>query len=159
MPYSNDPLNKPADQVRFLVGDTSTSPSLTDSEIAFLLHEANDNALRAAARAAEQLSAKASADADLKRVGPLETRHLKSTSDRYQALARRLWARAGSANSGPYAGGISRTDKARQVANSDRVRPAFSRRMQEYRGGSVAGGANNNEEAALLSDWPPETQP
>lgn len=37
MPYSGNPGASPADEVRFLLGDTGASPRLSDQEIAWLL--------------------------------------------------------------------------------------------------------------------------
>lgn len=136
MPYTNDPANKPSDQVRLLVGDTGTTPDLTDEDIAFFLLDENDDTRRAAARAAEALAALYTKVAAEKRVGPLtliQSARFTSKSMEFMKLARLLWNRARRA--GPYAGGISRADKAANVTNSDRVRPAFGRNLMSYPGG------------------------
>lgn len=138
MPYTDDPQNVPADQVRFFVGDTNTSnEELTDPQIAFLLAEEGDSALRAAARAAEILAAKYSGIADEKQVGPLRLK-FSERSGRYSALAKQLWARASASSTvGPYAGGISVVDKQTKEADSDRVKPSFKRGMMDYPAGTV----------------------
>jgi hypothetical protein len=162
MPYTDDPENVPADAVRFLVGDTSTTkPDLTDSQIVYLLDEQGGAILRAAARAAETLSAKYSKSATERQVGPLMLRfgsRQKSIAEDFAALARLLWKRANMVSEGIFAGGISRTDKAVRELAPDRVRPAFKRRMQEYPSGAVVGGRSREE---LLSPVPeaPEVLP
>lgn len=155
MPYTNDPANSPSDQVRFFVGDTSTTnPDLTDQEVAFLLLEEGDNTLRAAARAAESLSSLYTKKADSRQVGPLrivQSNRNMSKAGEFILLAKRLWARAGNAGlAAPFAGGISRADKNSRIQDTDRVRPAFSRQMMRYPLGSAR--AATTEE--LLS--PPE---
>lgn len=136
MPYTDDPANVPADQVRALIGDTNVnSPELTDNVIAFLLLDENDDPRRAAARGAELLSAKFTRVAAEKRVGPLtlvQSARFTSKGQEYALLAKRLWNRAGANSVIPYAGGISITDKNSNVSDSDRVRPSFSRRGMHY---------------------------
>lgn len=135
MPFTDDPLNNPLDAVRVLVGDTSTSaPDLTDNEVAFFLREEGGNFLRAAARAAEGLTALYAKKAEERRVGPLWLRSFSDKSKKYAALARMLWQRAARSGGGaiPYAGGISVQDKNARISNTDRVRPAFRRQMMSY---------------------------
>lgn len=133
MPYTDDPENVPADRVRFLLGDTNTSaPELSDSEVAFLLSEAGDDALRAAARGAEMISARSEGVLEERRVGPLLVRSFTSKAKKYSTLATSLWARVMSSDGAPFAGGISRADKAARRAQPDRVKPSFSRGMMHY---------------------------
>lgn len=156
MPYTDDPENVPADAVRFLIGDTSATPKITDAEVAFLLSEEGDNTLRAAARGAEVLAAKYSGQADEKRVGPLWIRSFRSLSANYLALAKKLWNRANSgAGSGiPWAGGISQTDKVIRAASADRVHPTFRRRMMTYPNGSTSGGEDYEERLSPPPEFP-----
>lgn len=141
MPYGNDPGHDPLDHVRFLVGDTSTStPDLSDEEVAFLL-DTEGSPTRAAARAAETLSARYSKTASEKRVGPLtiiQGTRAMSKSMEFGRLAKLLWARAASGDSTPYAGGTSLNDKSIRQTDPDRVKPSFSRRMMEYPTGSTS---------------------
>lgn len=133
MPYTNDPQNIPTDRVRFLLGDTSSSPDLTDPEIVYLLEtEGADDPLRAAARGAELLASRFTAAVEEKRVGPLLIKTAQNKAIRYMQLATRLWARVLSTSGRPFAGGISVVDKDARRLDSDRVRPAFSRRMMRY---------------------------
>lgn len=132
MPYSGNPGNNVADEVRFLVGDTNTTkPDLTDEEIAFLLVEEGNSPRRAAARAAEVLAALYSKRADEKAVGPLRIKY-QTNADRFTKLAKKLWSRATVGTAAPYAGGISQSDKESREANSDRAVPSFSRRLMDY---------------------------
>lgn len=140
MPYSNDPENIPADQVRFLLGDTSASPDLSDSEIAYLLSSEGDNALRAAARGAEMIAARSTSSVDERRVGPLVIKSARSKSKRFSDLAVMLWQRLLATDGKPFAGGISLADKTSRKLNPDRVRPSFSRRMMPYPNGRTGEG-------------------
>jgi hypothetical protein len=135
VPYADDPANSLADRVRFYIGDTNTSVELlTDSQVDFLLEDEGNNAIRAAARAAEILAAKYASQAEEKKVGPLTlTNRRQSQADRYQRLAKTLWSRAllGS-GAAPFAGGISVADKELREADTDRTPSIFTRGMMEY---------------------------
>jgi hypothetical protein len=147
MPYTDDPRNVPADAVRFYVGDTAVArPLLTDNQVDLLLAEEDGNTLRAAARAAEVLAAKASAEADDKYVGTLRIRNLKSKQTRYLQLAKNLWAQALRGTIAPFAGGLSRVDKLIRATDGDRVRPFFARGMQRYPNGSTDESRSSDEE-------------
>ena len=147
MPYTNDPANSPADCVRLYVGDTNTTAEkLTDSEIDFLLEDAGGHVLRAAARAAEILSAKTSGVAEVKTVGPLTLANRRqSESDRYRLLAKSLWARVAKTDAAPFAGGISYADKITKAEDGDRVHPAFGREMMSYPGGDGVQAATDRD--------------
>lgn len=156
MPYTDSPSTNPLDAVRALVSDTSTTaPMLTDNTIAFFLEEENNNVFRAAARAAEALAAKYANMAEERRVGPLWIRSFSDKSSKYLALAKTLWNRAMRAgSSGVYAGGISVTDKTEKVADSDRVRPAFSRRMMSSRLTAYANESGSSEDLLSPEELP-----
>lgn len=134
MPYSDDPQNEPVDEVRLLVGDTSTTaPDLSDNAMEYFLTEEGNNVVRAAARAAEALAGIYAKKAEERRVGPLWLRSFSDKSSKYLKLAKTLWSRASRLGTvGPYAGGISITDKNARIANTDRVVPAFRRQMMSY---------------------------
>lgn len=135
MPYSDDPTNEPADAVRLLVGDISTTVAeLPDGAIEYFLAEEGGNVVRAAARAAESLAGVYAKKAEERRVGPLWLRSFSDKSSKYLKLAKMLWARAATAGSGaiPFAGGISVQDKNARISDTDRVRPAFRRQMMSY---------------------------
>jgi len=136
MPYTDNPAANPIDRVRFLIGDKSTTnPDLSDSEIAYLLSVEGNEPLRAAARAAETLSAKYAKDPSEKKVGPLTIMHgtrAVTRSMEYARLAKALWNQVASKSVAPFAGGISVADKNSRRQDSDRVQPAFARDMMEY---------------------------
>lgn len=136
MPYTDDPKNIPADQVRLLLGDTDVAHErLSDAAIDFLLFDQNDNTTRAAARGAEFLAAKYATLPSEKKVGPLMlmygTRAI-TVSAQYAEIAQMLWAQASQEGVIPWAGGISRTDKLDRASDTDRIRPTFARRMMHY---------------------------
>lgn len=138
MPYTDDPKNVPSDAVRFLIGDTNNaSLQVTDNEIAYLLAEEGDVVMRAAARAAEGLVLAYTNLVTEKQVGPLRIRY-ESKVKYFTDLAQRLWGRSDAIDAEPFAGGISRSDKISRALDTDRVRPAFRRRMQEYHGTSYS---------------------
>lgn len=136
MPYTDDPAGTPTDEVRFLVGDTTSPYDLTDNEVVYLLGLENGNANRAAARAAETLAAKYTKAYEEKRVGPLLLRSYSDKAGRFSKLAKALWSRASATTVVPFAGGISVTDKANREADTDVVQPTFKRTMMDYPGGS-----------------------
>jgi hypothetical protein len=156
MPYTDDPEHVESDAVRFLLGDTNgLKPKLTDNEVDYLLNE-QGSVLRAAARGAEILAGKQVEVADQKRVGSLMIRSFQSTMESYLKLAKALWARANAQDStGPYAGGISRSDKRSVQQDGDRVRPSFARGMMHYPHGSNSSAVVSIEER-LSSDFDQE---
>lgn len=137
MPYTDDPTNNPADRVRLYVGYKATD-RLSDAEVDFFLEEESGDALRAAARSAEALAAVYSREAQDKQVGPLRVANRRqSQTDRYMKLAKLLWSRAAmESGAGPYAGGISQTDKDTKTALTDLAQPSFKRDLMKYPGGT-----------------------
>lgn len=125
--YSGNPGNSLQDQVRFLIGDTDPRrPLLYDGEIIWLLTDAGMAPLSAAIRGVETIIAKLARSRD-ESVGSVSIRfsqELAGYEKLMQTLTRRL-AKKGI----PYAGGISRSDKLAQVADSDRVPPSFIRNL------------------------------
>jgi hypothetical protein len=148
VPYTDNPAGSPADQVRLYLGDTDTVTNLlSDSEVAFLLEDEGNNTLRAAARGAEILAAKAASKAEDKKVGPLQLANRRQSElDRYRLLAKGLWARAATADgSAPFAGGISRTDKLTREQDGDRTPSVFTRDMMEYHDGTTGQQATDED--------------
>lgn len=88
MPYTGQPATVPADEVRFLLGDTSTTaPKLTDAEIAYLLGKwgtVPNAAYHGALRLASFYSGKAN-----KTVGPTSLTY-QGFSQQYNDLAASL---------------------------------------------------------------------
>ena len=132
--YTEDPGSSTKDAVRFYVGDTiGADPQITDEEIEFLLTDEGTNALRAAARAAEAISAKYARQVD-KTVGGLSLQAGRR-AEKYATLAKELWQRASRTGKGlptPYTGGISQADKEINEADTDRTQPSFKVRLQDY---------------------------
>lgn len=127
--YSGDPSESDLNEVRFLVGDTdSTDQLLTDEEIEWALTE-ESNTILVAAKLARALAAKYSRKVD-KSVGDLKISY-SQLSKQFSSLADDLEDKGGIASGLPYLGGISKDDKDNIREDDDRVRPAFSRDMQE----------------------------
>lgn len=121
----SDLANTPIDQVRLLIGDTeSTDPQFQDEEIAFFLLTLSP--YRAAAQCCRALSAKFSRSvnfaAGMTRIayGDLAKAYA------LRAIAFDQQATRAGAGGMPYAGGISKSDKQLQDADSDRVEPQFT---------------------------------
>lgn len=118
------------DAVRLLLKDTqAASPLFQDEEIEFFLSVNGSNVWRAAADAAEGLSAR---EAESKSVGDLAISGFGTT---WAKVAERYRSRANS-RVAPYAGGISVIDKETRVADTDRVSPFFTRNLMNNPEGS-----------------------
>jgi hypothetical protein len=128
--YDGNPSSSDKNEVRFLIGDTDPlDPLLQDEEIEFLIAD-EGSARKAAPVAAEAISAKFSRMADEK-VGQVE-KDFSQLAEAYRKLAADLRRRfALRALAKPYAGGISKADKAIDESSDDRVHPAFERDMHE----------------------------
>lgn len=140
MAYGGNPSGVTRDMVRLLVGDVSTSTSgefLGNTEYDALI-AATNNTYVAAQLAANSLAAlftgaAASASGSgfvEKTVGDLTLKKADASqmAANYRTLSGKLQRMAASGMS-PYAGGISRSDKATVAADSDRVAPVFTRGM------------------------------
>lgn len=112
MPYGDDPANDPADELRLLVGDTGTTPLLSDNEVAYFLAQGGAP-LAGAVRAANALASRFAQLVDSS-VGDVR----KSYSQRakqYRELAADLTARDAEGYDAapiPWAGGLYRDDPA-----------------------------------------------
>lgn len=131
--YSGNPKDNNKDAVRFLVGDTDSDEELIqDEEILFIL-DTETNIYRAAANVAESIAAMFSRKADVS-IGDY-SESLSQQADNYLKLAERLrkTARKNIQFKGiPFAGGISKTDKEITQKDTDRVKPAFKRNLQNH---------------------------
>jgi hypothetical protein len=122
------PSNSLADEVRFLIGDTSSaSPKLSNEEIAYLLSNASDSPAFAAVQACRALIAKYS---------HLVTQTTGAVSVAYSDLAKNYKELAASiavsqARPLPYAGGISISDRDEQDGDTDRSAPRFTLGMHD----------------------------
>jgi len=132
MTATYDPsLANPLDEVRFALGDVIVEPAesalLSDEEIGALLAVHDNHVGRAALAAAKSLAARfarlttMSAGDTSVSMGELAERYRTLVADLQRGLAR------GTGGGLPYAGGISRTDKASREDNTDRVEPSFAR--------------------------------
>ncbi len=141
MPYGGDPKNDVNDAVRAMVRDTSTSPSLTDNEIAFVVSEW-PNKYYAAAAAAEMLQANGAEFVVEKKVGDLVLK--KGTAQggvagNWQTLADSLRTQALNQGVAGYAGGISVSDKDTQRSDTDWDRTEIALGMHDDIGTSSTG--------------------
>src|SRR3990167_6006770 len=138
MPYGASPLTDNSDAVRVLVGDVGTSTSTTwldDAEYDYFLSIAPNN-LIAAQHAAISLAAVfagpsgAGEDWVERKVGDLTIKRSEATgiAAEFRALSKE-YARKAAAGITPFAGGISMSDKSDVEADTDRVRPAFTRKL------------------------------
>lgn len=105
MPYTDDPANVPADEVRFLLQDTDTAaPKFTDAEITYLLTKYGTT-IRAAYEGALVLSARYSGQMSIT-VGPTSLNY-GDLAQQYHDLAARLRRKLTPGE--PTAGGIDTT--------------------------------------------------
>lgn len=132
MSATYDPtLDTPLDRVRFRLGDTVVVPEsaaqLSNEEITALLTQADGNEGRAALAAAKSLYARYSRMVSTS-VGDTSIQ-MGELADNFRSLIHDLEEElmASGVIGTPYAGGISRADKAAREADADRVAPAFSR--------------------------------
>jgi hypothetical protein len=131
--YSGDPSHSELDAVRFLLGDTNFSAQqLSDEEVLYLIANRDDLYL-AGADAAASLATRYLRLVD-KSVGDLSISYSQQQTS-YLDLEKRL--RGLSLMGGdfqPYAGGISRSDKAGVSRNTDRNATGFKLGMHDYPG-------------------------
>ncbi len=138
MPYRGNPSTDTSDELRLLVGDTSTGAEIfSDGEVDYYLANAA-NTYMAAHDAVLSLTgttrAAALAGVMSKQVGDLKIDYRTvSVTDILQAKARDL-RRKGVRKVKPYAGGISQSDKDATVSDSDRVAPVFKVGQHDHPG-------------------------
>ena len=138
--YGGQPDQSPVDALRLLIGDTDTTdPLLQDEEIGAFLTTYGINPATlptppyfAAAAACEAVAAKFARGAD-KTVGRLGIKSSQSAIA-YERRAVLLRKRGLIEGVSPYAGGISVAQKQAEVADGDRVRPAFTTTLMDFPG-------------------------
>lgn len=147
-----DPNKFPKDAVRLEIGDTdSTDPLLQDFEIQYFLLQYNNSVLSAAIRACEVIMSKFTRLAD-EQVGSVNIK-FSQKSKQYGLLVIQLRQRlAIDGDIIPYAGGISKMDKDLQNQNQDRVRPDFTKRMEENRSIAPRTSSEGDLSDRLLAD-------
>lgn len=106
---------------RYIYGGSTRSGSLSTDDIGSFVDE-NVSVLYAAAYAADAEASDAATNPD-KKIGDLELRY-GAVADSFRTLSASLRAQA-SRRVSPFAGGISRSAKDTQYADSDMVRPKF----------------------------------
>jgi hypothetical protein len=127
--YSGDPGTHAVAAVRYLVQDTDMTEQLAqDEEILWQLGQ-NPNVRLAAAEVAQQIALKFARQATVRR-GDTAVEYGKR-AEQYAAMAVRLKREASIRGGKPYAGGIAAADKQTQEQDTDRVAPAFTRRMHD----------------------------
>lgn len=134
--YSGNPAVSDRDAVRFLTRDTNMdSPAtLSDEEIAWLVSEAGGNVYRAAMDSANELAAKYAGLIQTKTVGSLSITYA-ARAQGFKDIASNLKTRAlRHTTVAPYAGGISKSDKALNESDTDWDRPPFSIGMDDAPG-------------------------
>ncbi len=128
--YSGNPGHSSRDQVRFLIGDTNSRDQLLlDGEIDWLLSLYNGSPLLAAIRGCETIMSKFARMAD-ETVGPVSIQFSQKYKN-YQVMIDQLRRRSATEDMTPYAGGISISDKHTEEQNTDRVKPDFTKHMDD----------------------------
>lgn len=110
--------------MRLRTGDTSSGDVLLDDGAIESLVTLEGNKELAAAAAADSIAAVFARKVD-KAVGKLRI-SLTQASEHYFSLAERLRSEASMRNVSAYAGGISRSDRDSELADTDRSGPQFS---------------------------------
>ena len=134
MSWTYDPaMASDRDKVRFRLGDTVEAGALLqDEEIDGLLADAG-SVTNATIAGADALAMRFASLAQSKTDDIGQSVNYGDRSARYRALADRLRANA-SRLAMPFAGGISQASKDANVANTDRVAPAFTRELHDTPG-------------------------
>jgi hypothetical protein len=115
--------------VRLLIGDTNTlDQQVQDEEIFYALSETNDNTYAAAAYISRTIAAQYARRVNTELDGALKAEY-SDLMKNYMALSRDLEAqgRRRGGNMGISAGGISRTTVGANRANTNRVKPVFTK--------------------------------
>lgn len=130
--YTNDPLNVPLDELRFLIGDIDgTDPQLTDEELSYLL-STEGAVLPAAIAAVRGLVALFARKTD-KSVGDLSVSY-SQRAENYRNLLRDLQHRSVMRSAGPIVGGTSLARKEVVASDPDRVPPDSFRGQFDHPG-------------------------
>lgn len=128
--YSGNPGSSARDNVRFLIGDTDTCDQLLqDGEINWVLTQYNNVPMNAAIRCAETIMSKFSRMCD-ESVGQVKMTYSQKAKS-YKSLRDELVNRLATEDMTPFAGGISVTSVQTVAANTNRVRPDFTKHMME----------------------------
>jgi hypothetical protein len=133
--YNGD-LEDPIQEARFLIQDTDGEhPLFTDNEISYALGESGGRVRRAAVSLVERLMARYAAMADTTELDlSVRASQLYEHAKDLHASLSGSFSNSGSVR--PYAGGISASDVAGNLTNTDRVRRIFDKdspyRIRDY---------------------------
>jgi hypothetical protein len=126
-----DPTKNAKDAVRLLIGDTnSKDPLLYDNEIQYFLAQYSGSVLQTAIRCLESVMTKFSRMAD-ESVGSVKINYSQRAKGAMVAMDQMRRRLAIDGDLSAYAGGLSQADKQATTANTDRVKPDFSKHMME----------------------------
>lgn len=129
MPFTYDVLNlanSDKDQVRLLIGDTDVAdPLLQDEEINLYLTQ-EGSVYGAAIQCCRSLAARFSRQSSEFKAGSVLISD-KERANGFTALADSLQRKFSITSARPFAGGISKADKASREEDGDRVKPSFTR--------------------------------
>ncbi len=137
MVYTGSPATSTTDQVRLLVGDTSTSTGgvyLTDTEYTWYIGQAPNvymaGSLACLGILAQFNASTGNSNISSKKVGDLQINYAISSMGSgqlktFQDLAETLRVQGTRRGGAPYTGGISEADKTTVGSDSDRVDPDF----------------------------------
>lgn len=128
--YTGNPGASAKDQLRFLIGDTDECDQLLqDGELTWLLTQYNNTPMNAAIRACEILMMKFGRLVD-ESVGSVSLSYSQRVAA-FTKLQVMLRNRLATEDCSWFAGGISISQEITVNANTDRVRPAFTRDMMD----------------------------
>ena len=132
--YVANPAASPTATVHFLIGDTDTTDQVaSDEECAWALSVEGNSVWLAAANVAEAKARSYARLASKVRVGDTSVDYGERARD-YLELSQTLRLQAAIQTARVYAGGISQADKDLEVADTDRVKPIFTRKKQDFLG-------------------------
>ena len=125
--YSHNPSSSDRDAVRFLIGDTNSDDKLLDdNEIDWVLTQ-EGTVLQAAINCLQNLIVVYSRYVDSS--GNNKSRALSQRVDSFRTSLDSLLERQAMGSLNVFAGGISKSQKQQQCADTDRVEPVFTKQM------------------------------
>lgn len=126
--YSGDPSKSPLDAVRFFIGDTDPCDVLLQNgEINYVLAKYNNAPVNASIECVQAIMSKLSRVSDEK-VGQVDIK-FSQRMEMYGKMLVNLRHQLAVGDIQPFAGGISATQKQANLADTDTVRPDFTKQM------------------------------
>lgn len=120
-----------------MLKDTSSGSAKFTDEFLDYLYDNSANIWYAAAEAADMLAGQVAGSGSRRKVGDLEIDY-GGTASEWRLTAQR-WRMRGARGMKPFAGGITRSDKDTEKADSGRAAPAFSVGMHDHAGSISTG--------------------